>query len=284
MNTPYISVVIPTRHRDESLKICLECLAPGVQSFPFDRYEVIVTDDGIDTTAESMIETQFPWVLWVQGPRRGPAANRNKGASLSNSAWLVFTDDDCLPQGNWLEMLSRNMGSSETGAIEGAILPTGRPTTEFTECPVNEHGGCFWTANVAVRRDLFQSINGFDETYPIAAHEDQDLYIRLKELTNVKFERNAVVLHPIRDIVVSKYLRSLPLRARAYAIHLANHRKSCTLTHLLIESVMFHLRVVVQCVRQQKLKKLIVATVAALVMVPLTLHYYNRFRSSQPRC
>ncbi len=41
-----ISVIIPTRHWNDSLADCLRRLAPGAPTLPANRYEVIVTDDG----------------------------------------------------------------------------------------------------------------------------------------------------------------------------------------------------------------------------------------------
>src|SRR5579862_6697110 len=42
--TPVISVVIPTRHRNDLLSRCLDCLAPGAQTLSAGQYEVIVSD------------------------------------------------------------------------------------------------------------------------------------------------------------------------------------------------------------------------------------------------
>ncbi|MFM6224388.1 MAG: glycosyltransferase family 2 protein, partial [Dolichospermum sp.] len=79
MNYIKFSVIIPTYHRNDLLAKCLDCLAPGMQTLPADQYEVIVSDDGYQSTAQEMIEQNYPWVKWVAGPGKGPAANRNNG-------------------------------------------------------------------------------------------------------------------------------------------------------------------------------------------------------------
>ncbi|MHC5729635.1 MAG: glycosyltransferase family 2 protein, partial [Nostoc sp.] len=71
-NNHLFSVIIPTYHRNDLLAKCLDCLAPGVQTLSAEQYEVIVTDDGSQTTAEEMIRQQYPWAKWVAGPRKGP--------------------------------------------------------------------------------------------------------------------------------------------------------------------------------------------------------------------
>src|SRR5258708_31522648 len=110
------SVIIPTCHRNDDLERCLEGLeiadpyerrsSSGTQFIVIDQsfqYEVIVTDDGCQSTAEALVRKRFPWVNWMEGPHRGPAANRNFGASQSQGDWLIFIDDDCLPGTDWLE-------------------------------------------------------------------------------------------------------------------------------------------------------------------------------------
>lgn len=151
------SVIIPTYHRNEDLAKCLECLASGQQrggiiagcDDPPDtntprevdsaqesqsgeeasdptggsthfHYEVIVSDDGRESTAKAMMAERFPWARWVPGPQRGPAANRNNGAKQAEGEWLVFTDDDCLPQAGWLEAFFKNLHEAEV--LEGRTI------------------------------------------------------------------------------------------------------------------------------------------------------------------
>src|SRR5260370_5877800 len=113
----FFSVIVPTCHRNDDLGRCLEALkigqrptggpaADGADSIIGKerfQYEVIVTDDGTLTTAEALIREGFPWAKWFEGPHRGPAANRNYGASQAKGDWLLFIDDDCIPGTGWLE-------------------------------------------------------------------------------------------------------------------------------------------------------------------------------------
>jgi len=219
-----ISVVIPTCQRNDRLAQCLERFAPGRQSLDGGEYEVIVTDDGSETTAREMISDRFPWVKWVQGPRRGPAANRNNGAQHARGEWLVFVDDDCLPDERLLESYAKEMTSGIL-ALEGSIHPMGEANRDMAECPVNLTGGYFWSANIAVERALFEKIGGFDPAYPMAAHEDQDLFIRLAAHTQVRFVAEARVDHPVRILTVGQVVAQLPIRCRAWAIHAEKHRR-----------------------------------------------------------
>src|SRR5436309_24571 len=92
-----LSVIIPTCNRNNLLMQCLERLHPDVQQMHFNEYEIIVTDDSRENNALSLIEKNFKWVRWVQGCNKGPAANRNNGAKHAKGDWLIFIDDDCIP-------------------------------------------------------------------------------------------------------------------------------------------------------------------------------------------
>jgi GT2 family glycosyltransferase len=223
-STTLFSVVIPTYHRNDLLAKCLDCLKPGVQTLAADQYEVIVTDDGRTTTAEHLIQEQYPWVTWVAGPQKGPAANRNNGAKVAQGEWLVFTDDDCLPDTQWLEAYSKATTGTAL-ALEGAIHPLGDPNQDLAECPINLAGGCFWSANIAVQRELFEKVGGFDPTYPLAAHEDQDLKLRLESFTEIDFVIAAKVLHPVRIPSLKESFARIPKRCDAWVFHTLKNRK-----------------------------------------------------------
>jgi GT2 family glycosyltransferase len=193
------SVVIPTRHRNDRLAACLRCLAPGVQSLPAGRYEVIVSDDGASTTAEGLVRAEFPWARWTPGPRRGPAANRNRGATLAAGEWLAFVDDDCEPARDWLERLAEFAQTMDIGIIEGAIHSPGLRDHPLWTAPENLVGQAGWSANLSVRRQEFERLGGFDEDFGDVAAEDVE-FCRRARRSGVRwvFAARAVVLHPPR--------------------------------------------------------------------------------------
>ncbi|HEY9844614.1 MAG TPA: glycosyltransferase [Candidatus Caenarcaniphilales bacterium] len=194
------SIIIPTYHRNDLLASCLDCLAPGVQTLPPEQYEVIVTDDGFQSTAEEIIRERYPWVNWVAGPRRGPAANRNNGAKHARGEWLAFTDDDCLPDPQWLEAYAAaTVAQIDYLVFEGQTY-VDRPRCSLAETsPINQSGGYLWSCNFMMQRNQFESLAGFDERFPYAAMEDVDLGLRLtKRGHQCFFVQAASVCHPWR--------------------------------------------------------------------------------------
>jgi GT2 family glycosyltransferase len=146
-----------------------------------------------------MVENHYPWAKWVVGPRRGPAANRNHGAGHAQGDWLIFTDDDCLPDTGFIAAYWQATKVNNAPVLEGKTSPVGIRTRVDMECPANETGGYLWSCNLAIRKDLFFELDGFDTNFPGAAMEDVDFRVRLLKAGNtIAFVPKALVLHPWR--------------------------------------------------------------------------------------
>jgi GT2 family glycosyltransferase len=205
---PSISVIVPTCHRNDRLAICLERLKPGQQTLSSSEYEVIVSDDGSVSNAEELVRTCFSFARWSAGPKCGPAANRNHGARLVTGDWLVFVDDDCVPDANFLLEIQKMAALGRCEIIEGKTLCTGRTEHPLEEQIENLNGGVFWSCNLAVSLEFFQSIGGFDEDFVAPAAEDMEFGDRaLKHGARVMFASNAVVSHPARRLTFCQWCR-----------------------------------------------------------------------------
>lgn len=91
------SVVVPACDRAELVRRRLDRLAPGAQDLDASRYEVVVADGRSRVSARAALMAMHPWARVVEGPRRGPAANRNAGAKAAHGGYLAFTEDDAIP-------------------------------------------------------------------------------------------------------------------------------------------------------------------------------------------
>lgn len=199
-NTIKLSIIIPTYKRNDLLTKCLDQLTPEAQTLDSSQYEVIVTDDSPDFEAKVFLNQNYPWAKWIEGPHKGPAANRNNGASVAKGDWLVFFDDDCIPDRIILEEYLQSIQKSPgINVFEGRIY-VDRPKQRMDEeAPVNETGGYLWSCNFCINRTTFKKMNGFDESFPYAAMEDVDLNYRLKQSgESILFLNKAAVCHPWR--------------------------------------------------------------------------------------
>jgi glycosyltransferase involved in cell wall biosynthesis len=204
-STLRFSIVIPTYNRNDLLVQCLEHLQIALEDADAGSYEVVVTDDGKTNTAQQLINEKFPWVTWLEGPHAGPAANRNSGVNKAKGEWIIFTDDDCLPQNNWIAAYLHYLDDENFSVLEGKTIAD-RPQSRYDEvAPLNLEGGKLWSCNFAIRKSLFVSLDGFDETFPHSTMEDIDFYNRLKRASTIKFIDCALVVHPWRQRVAFKH-------------------------------------------------------------------------------
>jgi GT2 family glycosyltransferase len=205
-----ISVIVPTSDRPDSLALCLERLVHQRRAPDDVDYEILVTDDGASFSAKKVVDgCSAASCRWIPGPRRGPAANRNSGAAHASGEWLVFIDDDCVPNGDLLTHYAaaarQNPGC---GVFEGRIAADRPKRHPLEECPLNERGGNLWSCNFMISRDLFKKLGGFDELFPHAAGEDWELCHRLKKAGEpIVFLPMASVTHPWRPGTVGSYWR-----------------------------------------------------------------------------
>lgn len=201
MSSIKFSVIVPTCHRNDVLAQCLEKLLLNRQNIKADLFEVIVTDDGKNSTAEAMIKKHFSWVQWIKGTGRGPAANRNNGAKAAAGKWLVFTDDDCLPDISWLEEYNIAIDNHPNVKVFEGKTYANRAKESFNEvAPINEKGGNMPSCNFVILKDAFNALGGFDENFKFY-FEDMDLSYRIKKADiPILFVPNASVCHPWRKV------------------------------------------------------------------------------------
>jgi glycosyltransferase involved in cell wall biosynthesis len=186
-----LSVIIPTRERVDRLKECLRRIE-GAD-------EIVVADDSQMTETREFIQRDYKSIVWVQGPRKGPAANRNTGVRASSGDWLVFVDDDCLPSKNWLSEI-RN-ATVDFDVVEGKTICPDKTNHPFEDVVENLTGDLLWSCNLAVSRTLFERLGGFDEDFLIAGGEDLEFARRLRmSKSRIYFATGAIVYHPVRRV------------------------------------------------------------------------------------
>ena len=193
-----ITVVVPAR--DASATIARTLAALAVQDVPID-YEVVVVDSGSrDDTPEVAAASGVPTAV-LRNPGGGPASSRNIGVRHGTGGILAFTDADCEPVESWLACGLKALERAEI--VQGKILPAGqRGPFDRTLTVVREYG-LYETANLFVRREVFERVGGFqpvigDETDSRPFGEDVWFAWRAKRTgARTAFADDALVYHEV---------------------------------------------------------------------------------------
>ncbi|MEO0596676.1 MAG: glycosyltransferase, partial [Chloroflexota bacterium] len=96
----YVSVIIPTYNDNKRLAQCLEAL--GKQTYPQEKCEIIVVDNGSDVSPADLV-AKYKNARLVHEEKAGSYTARNKGIAVAKGDIFAFTDADCIPDTTWLE-------------------------------------------------------------------------------------------------------------------------------------------------------------------------------------
>lgn len=133
--------------------------------------------------------------------KKGPAAARNFGWLNARADIIAFTDDDCLPDENWLSEIRPNISPNSLQAVTGrVVVPRSKRPTDHAKNTAGLETADFVTANCACSKAALLRTGGFDEQFSMAWREDSDLQFKLiSQRIPVKKVSSAVVVHPVRD-------------------------------------------------------------------------------------
>ena len=105
MRHPLVSVIIPVRNGEKTLRRCLN----SVLHQTYDDYEVIVVDNNSTDRTKDIIasfQNRSGKISYVFESRPGRGAARNAGIRKAKGAIIAMTDSDCVVPFNWLEQLT----------------------------------------------------------------------------------------------------------------------------------------------------------------------------------
>ena len=165
-----ISVIIPLYNNAAFIDACLTAIhrcSPSSQ--------IIVVDDA-STDGSADIAARYPSTLFRLGQNRGAAYARNFGAKHADSDILFFLDSDILVDADSLERIIEKFTSNhELDALFGSYQKNTAPANycsqyknllhHFTHQISSEEAATFCGGYGAVRRQVFEALNGFDESY-----------------------------------------------------------------------------------------------------------------------
>ena len=213
--TPQVSVVIPVFNKFAYTRACLQSIAShGAER----AFEVIVVDDASsDQTAAGLAQIGGLRVI-RNAENLGFIGACNRGAAAALGDYLLFLNNDTQVTAGWLDALIETFAQHPKVGLVGAklVYPDGR---------LQEAGGIVFAdasgwnlgrfgdpadpaynylrevdycsgAAIAVPRDWFAAVGGFDLRYAPAYYEDTDLAFRVREEgLRVLYQPRSTVIH-----------------------------------------------------------------------------------------
>jgi glycosyltransferase involved in cell wall biosynthesis len=139
-----VTVIIPSFRRHSDLQRCLEAVARQNRAAD----EVLVVGRAEDWETLDVVANfrlHLPPLRLVQVSESGLIAAMNCGLDSAEGDLLVFTDDDCEPQVDWLERVESSFADPSVGAVGGRDwLQLPDEPALFRPAPVSRVGVLTW--------------------------------------------------------------------------------------------------------------------------------------------
>jgi len=220
---PIFSVIIPVKNGAEYTKHCISSL---IEFTPKNSLEIIIVDNNSTDETKQIVSTfsENSNVIYIynQTPKNYSESN-NQGANIAKGKYLVFLNNDTKVFPYWAEFLCLAFENDENIAIQGSRLLYSNHTIQHTGIEFSNeiikgknvfvHNHSFLAYNawneavlqsrtvpmvtgamLSVRKEIFESLNGFDEKYQFG-HEDLDICLATLQKGYTVFYNSAVVAY-----------------------------------------------------------------------------------------
>lgn len=215
MRNPKISIIIPVIAVNDYIRESI----PEILKLDWPDYEIIIFTDEPDN--------KHPWpkTKIIPSGKVGPAEKRDMAMKHATGEILAFLDDDAYPRPDWLKKsIHCFLDDDKVAAVGGpAITPQDDDVLQKVSGAVFESylGGAFarnrylcignhcecddWpTVNLLVRKDVFEKVGGFDNSY--WPGEDTKLCLDIINAGyKIKYDPEAVVYHHRRSDLLKHF-------------------------------------------------------------------------------
>jgi GT2 family glycosyltransferase/glycosyltransferase involved in cell wall biosynthesis len=200
-NPPDVSIIVPVHN---NVDFTLISVASVLMSDPQRSFELIVADDGSTDDTRSIFEClpkPIRYLRWNHS--HGFLKSCNAAARYAGATYLVLLNSDTIVFPGWLDSLIDTLQKQPDAGLVGSKLL-------FASGRLQEAGGIIWNdasgmnfgrdddpfrpeynylrevdycsgCSLAIRKDLWTALGGFDERFAPAYYEDADLCFRIRQ-------------------------------------------------------------------------------------------------------
>ncbi len=223
----YFSVIIPLYNKEKDIVKTINT----VLQQSFNDYEIVVVNDGsTDNSLENVSSIKHEKIKVFSTENQGAAKARNHGVKQSNGKYIAFLDADDYWYPNHLENIHQLISKFPSGKWfatayeikhkQNFILPMDAPPMynemnwqgEITDFFNNSLRDCMaWTSAVCMKKDFFESLNGFNALFQTG--QDVDLWIRAALKSNLYFSNKISAQY---NLLGSNRLTNIPTKQKRH--------------------------------------------------------------------
>jgi len=121
---PKVSIIIPVRNAERTLEQTFEYLFR--LNYPKDKIELVIADGGSNDKTVNIIkdwQEKYPFIKLVEIPNcPSPGFARNKALKAISGDFIFFTDGDCAPNPEWINIiLKRFQTDPQIAGVGGEV-------------------------------------------------------------------------------------------------------------------------------------------------------------------
>jgi len=276
------TIIIPTYNSEIYIKDCLLSIANI--DYPRDRYEVIVVDGGSSDGTLDIINS-FDDIKLVHSSNISISNSRNLAAAAATGDNFVFIDSDCLVHKDLLNKCFKYLKQYTCyGAFYSACEKHGWIAAAWIIVEKKPDGIVKWipSGTLAVTRDAFMAIGGFNEALQV--EEDEDFCHRIRANGGTIFNDSSIAsVHLGQANSFRQFYNKEVWRGRSLIKPLRSYltRKLSIFDGVIFFYFLLSIWLIYSLLTGQTLSAIISFTLLMIIPAALTLRIALRIRSSE---
>lgn len=211
MESPLVSVIIPTYNREKTILRAIE----SVKNQTYTNWEIIIIDDKSTDNTEKIIKNQINKSIryYKNDKNLGGSVSRNIGAKYANGDFFAFLDSDdewyefklkmqvdMFKSNNNIDMIFTEYVIVNENTGNNFIFNNNNDITIKNLLSNNFIGT---TSSICIKRDKFFEIGGFNSNLP--GCQDWDLYIRAFNNNFARIDKPCLNYYFHNDSITGNY-------------------------------------------------------------------------------